>query len=373
MSTLTDWMRETIALIRASRTTPSADEAVALAERAVQLADHHQSVEFGYRAREQLIHAANFGGRSELALVAFAWCRARWRETPWDYDGDDLLWKYKWILDSVPRNPAIRRAQIEAAHADFDEMFPAGQGERTRAKMNVVLALRLGDAERARAQLDTWLLAPRDHHSDCAACDLDSEVELLHALGEEADALSAAQPLLRGDLSCAEVPGLTYGYVAEAAYALGDDAATVNAVLSGYAATRANRDFLGTVGRLLGVLARTGNHVAGQRVVERHLDWLLACRMEADGHPFLAGARALFDAMGAGGEAEVTLWLPATFPLYRPDGRYPVELLADHFHQALVASCARFDARNGNATLTRWQEADRQRERRSVPMDLVVG
>lgn len=335
MSTATDWMRETIALIRASRTTPSADEAVVLAERAVQLADHHQSVEFGYRAREQLIHAANFGGRSELALVAFAWCRARMRETPLDYFGEDLLWKYKWILDSLPRNPAIRRAQIEAAHADFEEMFPPAQGERARAKMNVVLALRLGDADRARAQLDTWLLAPRDFHSDCFACDLDSEVELLHALGEEAGALRVAQPLLRGDVSCAEVPGLTYGYV--------------------------------------GVLARTGNHVAGQRLLERHLDWLLASRMEADGHPLLAGARALFDAMGAGGEAEVTLWLPATFPLYRPEGRYPVALLADHFHEALVASCARFDARNGNPTLTRWQEADRQRERRDVPMDLVVG
>lgn len=368
MSAEDDWESEVADLLSEAARSRSADRKVALAERAVRLADTHQAVETGYRAREELIEAAVFGGQAEKALVAFAWCRARTREDPERFPEQELVWKYKWILPTLPAHAGIRRAQVEAAHADFESVFEGGFGERARAKMDLLLALGLGEHDRVPALLDRWLGTRRDFHSDCAACDLDTHIEVLHTLGQPAEAIRLAGPIRSGRLSCAEVPHITNGYLAEAGLVVGDDALVRDTVVNGYAKIRANRDFLPPLGRFLGVLARTGNLPAGLRLFERHLGWHLACRVEGSSLPFLAGARALFEALRAAGETEVALHLPRTFALYREDGRYPVDAVASHLDAALVASCARFDARNGNDTRTRWQAADRQRPTRELPI-----
>src|SRR5688572_13968343 len=69
---------------------------VALCEEAVRLADLHNDVPLGYEARMKLVQAASFAGLSEVMLIAYTWCLARYDETPTRFDEHRLLWCMKW-------------------------------------------------------------------------------------------------------------------------------------------------------------------------------------------------------------------------------------------------------------------------------------
>ena len=347
------WEQEHDGLVDTARRATDPDEKVRLLEAAVQMADLHHDPERGYQARKELIDAATFGGYPHKALLAFAWCRARAQADPARYGGRYLLWRHKWVVDALPRQLGVTRAQILAAQDDYATAIEQhGGSARSAAKLRFTNALDMGDLDEAARWYAAWKDTPTDPHSDCRACDVQAEVNALVIWERYDEALRQAAPLLARQLSCAEVPHGTYDRLALANFWLGhlDEARRV--FWLGYRLVRKNRTFLANLGRYLAFLGLTHNLAAALTLIEQRIAWVLESRAALDTLHFHLAARFVLQQIAAAGETDIALRLPRRFPLHRRDGLYDVRALTDWFDGRATDLAARFDERNGNAYYT---------------------
>ena len=343
-----DWRVQLDTLLaRAERLEPGEGKVMAL-EEAARLADAHADVARAYEVRDALIDAATFGGFPDRALTAFAWCRGHSQRDPERFPPESLLWKQKWVVGRLDEFPHIGRAQIEGALEDAAQCFArAGAGERALLKLRYQAARDLGEGARATALWSQWRQAPRDHLTDCPACELDDELDEHLDRGEYEQVLRKARPILEGRLECAEVPHLTLGSVLYPLFKLGQLPRARDCHLRGYALVRGNQDFLATVGEHLEFLALTDNVARGLVLFQRHLGWALTHASHRDRFTFLCAALALLERALARGFTRQALALPRAFALHDPEGLYDLKALHGWLAAQTDTIAARFDTRNG--------------------------
>jgi len=209
---------EVDALLHEGDLLPYGEERERLHKEAVQMADLHQDLEAGFRARQALIQSANLGGDPNLALVAFAWCLGQHDADPDRFAADsgghftNLLWMYKWVVERAAEHPSIGRAKITELLADMTRRYQAhGKSVRPVRKLELSGVLHMLDRDRIAPALAEWLRHKRDDLSDCMACDMDWQATTHLAMRNLDLARQAAAPLFERRLSCAEVPTVTYG------------------------------------------------------------------------------------------------------------------------------------------------------------------
>ncbi|MGL4611684.1 MAG: hypothetical protein ACRCYY_18735, partial [Trueperaceae bacterium] len=268
------------ALIEQSYGLPhGSQERFELLNRAVALADSLNDLAAGVQTRDELIHECEFGGRPEAAVVAFAWLLAKFDEhgEAIGLDSHDILWKYKWILNDLWGFSRMSHEQIERTFADFEERLQrAGYSLRTLYYFQLKYALHQGDDIAIKTLYKKWQKSKRDAMSDCTACEADFHVEYSMGLGEYERGLELAQPLLKGRMSCAEVPHVTYGTVLEPLLYLQRYDEAIAYHQKGYKMIKDNPDFLVSTGEHLAFLAYTHNLGMALSLFERHLPWALA-------------------------------------------------------------------------------------------------
>ncbi|XXF79441.1 hypothetical protein P2318_06725 [Myxococcaceae bacterium GXIMD 01537] len=343
-----DW-RERVEGLRERARPMAPNEAKVMAlEEAVRLTDAHGDAGLGFVVRNELIDAANFGGFPDKALVAFAWCRAQQKKDPERFDTYELLWKQKWVVGRLDEFPHISRKQIRDALDDIEQVYARrNAGRRSVLKLRYQTARDMGDDAEAEALWPRWLEAPRDHLTDCRACELDDELDPYVDAGEYARVLEKARPLLEGRAGCAEVPHLTYGTVLYPLFKLGELEEARHCHLTGYRLVARSHEFLATVGEHLEFLALTGNVDRGLALLERHLGWALGHASHRDRFTFHAAALTLLLLAVREGRERVSLNLPRTFPLFHPEGSYATRDLLAWVDAEARGIAARFDARNG--------------------------
>ncbi|QRK08987.1 hypothetical protein JQX13_02105 [Archangium violaceum] len=343
-----DWREQVKTLLgRAERLEPGEAKVMAL-EEAARLADAHGDVPLAFEVRDALIDAATFGGFPDRALVAFAWCRGQQQRDPERFSPEQLLWKQKWVVGRLDEFPHISRKQIEGALDDVEQCFAkAGAGQRALLKLRYQAARDMGDDALAGSLWARWVETPRDHLTDCRACELDDELDHHIDQGEYDVVLHKARPLLEGRSTCAEVPHLTLGSVLYPLFKLGRLEQARDSHLRGYALVQRNREFLATVGEHLEFLTLTVNVEWGLKLFERHLGWALEHASHRDRFTFLSAALAFMERVLAEGRERVALSLPRTFPLYSPEGSYETRALRGWLASQAEGIAAKFDARNG--------------------------
>ncbi|KPA27209.1 Uncharacterized protein AMR48_2051 [Leptospira interrogans] len=80
-----------------------------LLEEIIRLADLRKNKELGFEARLVLVEAGIFSGAIDKALVSFSWCLSQVDQNPEQFNEEDLLWKYKWIVENLPVFPKSKR------------------------------------------------------------------------------------------------------------------------------------------------------------------------------------------------------------------------------------------------------------------------
>jgi hypothetical protein len=366
-----DWREQVQALLgRAERLEPGEAKVMAL-EEAARLADAHGDVPLAYEVRDALIDAATFGGFPDRALVAFAWCRGQQQRDPERFSSDLLLWKQKWVVGRMDEFPHISRKQIERALDDVEQCFAkAGAGRRSVMKLRYQAARDMGDSAAADTLWAQWVESPRDHLTDCRACELDDELDHHLDRGEYAVVLEKARPLLEGRSSCAEVPQLTLGSVLYPLFKLGRLEQARDCHLRGYALVQRNREFLATVGEHLEFLSLTGNVTRGLTLFERHLGWALEHSSHRDRFTFYTASLALVERALVEGRERVELSLPRSFALYAPEGSYETRMLRGWLAAQSEAIAAKFDTRNGTARFRQLLERTRGLGNEVVPFPI---
>src|SRR5262249_53594662 len=131
--------------------------------------------------------------------------------------------------------PQITRVQIEEMFADMERRYRAfGASMQTISFKKRAVAYKMGDLAAAAAANRSMAGVPRDDLSDCLACEVDARVEYHFINQEYEQGVTAAGPILRGRLSCSEVPQVTYAQLLGPLLRLNRDAEAVQHHLAGY-------------------------------------------------------------------------------------------------------------------------------------------
>ena len=150
---------------------PHGQAQVALLEEAVQLADSVQDVDLAYRQRNDLMTAAAFSGRADIMLIAFSWCLAQYDRNPQRFDREELLWKYKWVIEYSCQFPEISRRRLVDLHADMERRHrEAGSTLYAVWLLRREVFQQFGEWQRACEAHAEFRKRRRDFLSDCPAC-----------------------------------------------------------------------------------------------------------------------------------------------------------------------------------------------------------
>jgi hypothetical protein len=351
-------------LINASYELPRGSlEKVELLERAVALADSHNDLQAGRYARDELLDACTFGGYPEKALVAFAWLIAKFDECGEDLDlyEHDMLWKYKWILNYLWSFPRMSQQQIEKTFADFaSRLERGGYGSGSLYYYQLKYATHRGDEASAKSWYELWQKTKRDAMSDCNACEANFHAEYLTAFGSYERALDAAQPLLSGRMSCAEVPHFTFARVLEPLLHLQRYDEAVDYHQRGYKMVKSNQDFLVAVSHHLAFLAYSHNLGSAISLFERHLPWALATADMERRFEFYVSSLPLLERLKERGDDFIKVRVPQEFAVQGSGEGLERAKLEAYIKTELADLAKQFDSRNKTDAFAKRLEVDRK-------------
>ena len=96
-----------------------ADDRVKVLKEAINLADTHNDLEWGYDLRLDIMDEEYYTARFEERFAAFAWLLEACDQHPDLFDEYDLLWRYRWMLHAARMNANISVEQILNINNDF--------------------------------------------------------------------------------------------------------------------------------------------------------------------------------------------------------------------------------------------------------------
>lgn len=325
-------------------------ESIALLEELIRLADADNDVDMAYGARFELSKIASDEGFPEKAIVAFAWCLAQFDKEPDRDDWFRLLWRYKVILELIPVFARVSREKIVDMQEDMARRLQAhGETERTAHYYRSWNFMRMGEYETALKFQETYTAMARSDTSDCLACELDRQVELLCRLKRDGEALDLAQSIISGSMSCGEVPHFTNAHIVRSLMRLErlDEARSRSE--AGYSLVRRERKYLGTIGDLMLAPIRRRDFDSAIPMLIRHLGWATEAGADELRFRFYSSCSLLMEALSLVHPEPRKLRLPPKLDCARPDDTYKPADLAAWFASEAQTLSERFDRRNGNA------------------------
>ncbi|SCY47029.1 hypothetical protein SAMN05720606_105130 [Paenibacillus polysaccharolyticus] len=326
---------------------PNGSAKLGFLEEAARVADLNGMVEEAYEARSEIVDVATFCGYPMKALIAFSWQLGKFDQQPELYDEETLLWSYKWILGKMPDFPEISREKIMELLEDFGARFKSyGYSERSYWYYRFRIFMDFGELEEAGRSYDKFRALDRDFMSDCEACEQDEILRYFMLKGDDEKVLEVAKPILKGRMSCAEIPHLTLSEVLMPLYRLGRKDEADKHQVKGYRLIKGENDFVQSFSEQMEYLALT-NPSKGIDILEETL--VLAADHE-DAYAkmmYYAKAALLLRRWAEEKDSEgYRLRLPASFSYEGDPGN--LLKLADYFEEYAQATAAKFDQRNGN-------------------------
>lgn len=335
-------------LNRANQENIHPKDAAKLLLEAIQIADTHEDIEWGYELREELMDTQwRLVGREEF-VRAFSWMLNTYDADPGSYSTEDLLWKYKWIIDELFSNPEVPLEQLEHVLADYKRRLEEkGYGLRSYYSKLLHEALGQKEAEGSKRYLDLVNSLPIDELSDCRACEMDTEVAFLVNEGDFKAAYEKAQPILQKQYTCAHVPVITFCqlcYLAVKNKEFKKAEELFNQAEEELQEREEDSTLIVSIGLLIVFLFHRQKE-KGWVYIEKYLPWAMECRTSREFFfsQYMAEALKLEDQ-----EKEIGIELPQEHPLHALSGKYKVKDLYEFYYTQAKANAAQFDERNGN-------------------------
>ena len=251
-------------------------------------------------------------------------------------------------VDVMKNLPQIPMPQYEAALEQYNQLTKRyGIGRRTYF-WQMYERWEYADPERALEYIELAMQTPPDDHfGNCNACEHSWAAEQYIRLGRLEEAQRYVQPLETYRFSPCEnsFQNIWAAYL-ESALDRGDLEAAVPLAQKLYKKGNRNRTDLRFLGPVLRCWGMT-NVDRGLSLFAKRLEWSIGMWDQKKVYDFDKGACVLFRRL-AGVRQTVKLELPQAFPLWREDGRYPVEKLADWFQTQAEDIGRRFDRRNSS-------------------------
>jgi hypothetical protein len=346
----TDHAEQVERLLAQAGTLPHGPTRVDLCEEAARVADLHNDLELGYRAREELVEAACFGGRPDLLIVGFSWCLSTFDQDPsGGISVFQLLWRMKWVVGALPKFPEIELATIHQMLDDMERRFRdfGGSLQPVVGKRRMV-ALQTGDLAAAAAAHKKFMRMPRTFLSDCHACELDALAGYWMDTGKNALGVRKAEELIASGMSCAKVPDSTYADLLLPMVRVRRAKDAMRYHKKGYPLVRRSVGDLWHWGQHMAYLSLTGNDARAVKLLETHLPDVESAYDPLGRLAFFRSALIVVDGL-ADSKERMKLRLPADSPWADGSGEYVLADLAGKIRARALDVSSRFDRRNGNS------------------------
>jgi hypothetical protein len=346
----TDHAEQVDRLLAQANTLPHGPTRIELCEEAARIADLHNDPELAYRAREELVEAACFGGRPDLLLVGFSWCLSTFDRNP---DGNisafQLLWRMKWVAGALTKFPDIELKSIYQMLDDMERRFVEFGGSRQPAlgKRRMV-ALQTGDFEAAAATHKKFMRMPRTFLSDCHACERNALAGYWMDIGKISLGVRKAEELIHSGMRCASVPDGTYADVLLPMVKMGRAADAMKYHKKGYPLIRRDVGDLWHWGQHMAYLSLTGNDARAVKLLETHLPDVEASHDPLGSLVFFRGMLTVVEGL-ADKKEKTKLRMPPESPFANESGVYVLADLAREVRNRTLEISRLFDRRNGNS------------------------
>ncbi|MBQ9984524.1 MAG: hypothetical protein IJP29_08035 [Lachnospiraceae bacterium] len=273
---------------------------------------------------------------------------AEYGENP--YTGS-VMWNYKWILGNAMDFYQITEEQFEAFTADFkNRCLQYGFSLRTYYEY-CFMFYKFSNWEKADYSYKMFMKCNRDRLSDCIACERDVEIDYLLAVGDIEKALLRAKPLLNRNMTCAEVPEITYGkFLRYYNFQIADGNNEVIEIANEYSDKIRNsitrkkiaQEYQGDV--LLNYSLT--NPTKGLTYYKRNWGFFEKNRNPVQKFYFAVGVIRLFKNMND--KSIYKMKLPSNHPLYQEGNEYEISTVQKYYDNYAIDMAKKLDYRNKN-------------------------
>ena len=366
---MTDPVEQVYRLMAEAEGLPDGPAKVALVEQAAAVADNHNETELAFQVRKTLLGACLSADRSELMLVAFAWCLAQCDRDPDRFPLVRILWEFRWVVSSLCVFPEVPRAKVEEMKAEMARRYQQfGASPRSYWLMCRKMGVDMGDAVGAAAANAMFRKCPPDWLSDGDTTEQGFEISYRLFRNEPARALKAAAPFLSRQFSTEHFEGQACADVLLPMLRAGRAAEAMRYHQRGYKLRARNVRHLDSIAKHIAFLALTDNLGRAVRLFEKHLPDALRTTNAFNRMRFLTDTLPLLDRLRKSGKEKTEVRLPPECPV---DSAGRVPAIREWMHAAAAELAAAFDARNGNDYYARRLRAASRLQRMFAPCPLA--
>jgi hypothetical protein len=336
-------------LIRAQAVKSPYDK-IKFIKRAINIADVHNDVEWGYDLRKQIIEIEEETSSCIEGLPAFTWILDTYEQYPEFCNESDFMLEYKWMIQAARRNASVSMQQFDAIVEDYKvRLLRNDYTLHSYYSAKAQMALQQNRLDEANKYLQLRSNEKRDSLSFCVACETHDLVE--HALmrGKITRAVVLGAKLFTKEEQCKYIPFRTacitmnildkYEWY-EAAHKM-----FILAVERLNEMPDTDMSNIGYIGKLIFHLTKRDKNEAWY-FFEKYLAWSINCE---DYYNFLfsSGSLSLFKGSGTH-----PLNISSEIPWYKPSGVYELPDLYDYYKNQAATLAAKFDERNGTTFFT---------------------
>ncbi|MDR1582579.1 MAG: hypothetical protein LBS55_04860 [Prevotellaceae bacterium] len=337
-------------LLVSADTVPSPYEKVKLIKKAINIADAHNDIGWGFDLRKQIIEAEQNTSSCAEGIPAFVWLLETHKNCPEICDEKDFMPEYKWMIQVARRSANVSMQQFESIVEDYKtRLLRNGYSLHSYYTAKVQMAFQQNRLNEAKEYLDLRKSEKRDALSCCVACEIHDLVEYEFLCGDITKAVTVGADIFSIKEYCRYIPFRTvcvalnilnkhgYGNSAEQLFKIAN--------LSLQRMQTGDMSNIGYIGLIIYFLTGKDKNRA-KDLFEKYLDWSLNCE---DYYNFQFSSRSLSLFKGSG---NCSLNINSAIPWYKPSGVYELPELYEYYKNQATTLATKFDARNGNTNLT---------------------
>jgi len=319
----------------------------AIAEEIADEAEAFGDDEVTATALVELMSSYHGSGERVKFPVVFARLLRLWDRNPKafdDWEAHRVFWYFKWVGSGLLTTPDVPLPAIRGWIGEMRKRYEARDyGLQPVYGQLHSLAQHIGEGEELAYEL--WATRGRTRMSDCEACEARTRAEYHFGRGEDELGMAELEATLDGRSTCDEEPHASQSVALLPLVRLGRTDEARGAHLASYRAVRGREAYLASVGRHLEFCALTGNEARGLELLAQNRALFGFTSAPLDRLEFLTKVEVLLRRLTAVGHAAT----PCGGPLGR---EWTVAELLESVAVDAEALAARFDARNGNATVS---------------------
>lgn len=330
------------------RTLSDGEESLIYLKKCIAEADNEKNIKDMLELRGEYIAQATFYDDPFKAMVIFPEFMKLFEDNPDVISPSDFMIPFKWIIEECVDYYQVSREQIERYFERFEKYIGKYGYTMRTYYLKKTLVYRYIDRKTAIDAYERFDRYKRSDLSDCAACEASQRAIMQMRYGSAATAVKLLNEMQAKEMTCTEVPQVTYGAFAYEFAKRGAYSEAQHYVDLMLPMIKGNEvGFLREIGMVMSVMSLTAPQHAYEMFADNAGNYSNS-KTPAVRFQFALGAYRFFARLEKEGAGEIHPHLSPDFELFSIDGIYDTAKLKAYFYNTAADIAKKFDERNGN-------------------------